>query len=95
MITIEECESRIWNDDALFREALADHDSLPYWFREIRSDKDAMSRNERAWNLIEEAVNARAGAMADELNAEHESDAAHESRLIDEGNRIAVNADRY
>lgn len=94
MITLEECEARIWNDARLLQEAINDGE-LAYWIvASIKDDKDPMARNERVWNLIEEAVTDRAGSMADELNreqAEYEADAAHESRLIDRDNAAHIN----
>lgn len=86
----EELEARVWNDDALIREALNEFDSLPYFIRQIRDERDPMIRGERMWDLIERCVQDQARAMHDE-QAEYEADAAHESRMIDQANAVHIN----
>lgn len=90
-ITIDECEARIWNDTALIAEALADSDHLHWSLKIVKSDRDPMSRNERAWNALEFAVRCRAESMADEMNSVTEDGAEHESRLMDRDNARAIN----
>lgn len=66
MITLEECEARVWGDNNLIREALNDYDELAYMIRQIRDDKDPMARGERMWNLVVQAIEDRAQVMHDE-----------------------------
>jgi len=98
-VTTEECEARIWNDAKLMAEALNDNDFAGFLTCSYSPMKsDTLEFGERVKSFIEAAVTARADWMAREMNAEqaeYEADAAHESRLIDEGNKIAVNAGRY
>lgn len=96
MITVDECESRIWNDALLLQEAINDGDFAGWLTSSLGPlDNDPVERNERVWDAIEECVRGRAEWMAKEMNKEYEPDAAHESRRMNRDNAIAINAGRY
>ena len=78
MITIDECEARIWNDTRLIAEALNDCEHLHWSLKVIHTDRDPMSRNERAWDALCFAVRCRAESMADELNSQRSLNADDE-----------------
>lgn len=95
MITLEQCEARIWKDSELMSQALSDNDFAGWLVSSIGPmDDDPVARNERIHGYIEASVEAYAEWMAREENAEQaeqEADAAHESRLMDRDNAADIN----
>lgn len=97
MITLEQCEARIYADAELMAQTLNDSDFAGFLtcsYAPMRND--ALEFGQRVKDFIEAAVTGFAENMAKEMNAEQaEVDAAHESRLIDRDNARAINAGRY
>lgn len=91
----DELKARIMRDPALMHECLESNDFAGWLVSVIGPmENDALEFGERVKQYILDSVEAMADDMAREIEAEqaeYEADAAHESRLIDQANRIDIN----